>query len=377
MKIAVLGAGLVGGHMATDLAHQSRFEVSLADKDPNALEKVAGLPIHTQKLDLSDSRTLKKYVEPFDLICSAVPGFMGFETLKLIIDAGKNVVDIAFFPEDPFLLKELAQEKQVTAIVDCGVAPGMSHILTGYAASTMDELDNVRIYVGGLPQIRTWPYEYKAVFSPVDVIEEYTRPARLVENGKVVEKEALSEPEILYFEGIGSLEAFNSDGLRTLTQTIKAKNMAEKTLRYLGHIELMRVLRHSGFFDKQEVEIKGQRIRPVDLTAQLLLRDWKLNAGEKDLTVMKVVAEGMKDGKRMKMEFDLTDFYDETNEVHSMARVTGYTATVVAGLLADGKIKEKGLVVPEYLGFDSQTVTSILEGLNRRGVHYRKTILTI
>ncbi len=374
MKIAVLGAGLVGAPMAVDLAKQSRYEVTLADIDPLALEKVKDYSILTQQIDLNDEAALKAFIKPFDLAISAVPGFMGFNTLKRLMEAGKNVVDIAFFPEDPFLLTEIAQKNKVTAIVDCGVAPGMSHILTGYAASQMDEIEKVRIYVGGLPQIRTWPYEYKAVFSPVDVIEEYTRPARVVENGAVVEKEALSEPELLHFEGVGTLEAFNSDGLRTLTQTIPAQNMAEKTLRYPGHIELMKVLRHSGFFDKNELDVKGIQIRPLDVTAKLLLKDWKLRQGEKDLTVMKVSAEGKKNRKTIHIEFNLFDVYDETNGVHSMARVTGYTATVVAGLLAEGTIKQNGLIVPEYLGRDKDTVTAILKGLEQRGVHYSESI---
>ncbi len=370
MKIAVLSAGLIGAPMAVDLAKQSRYEVTLADIDPLALEKVKDYSILTQQIDLNDEAALKAFIKPFDLAISAVPGFMGFNTLKRLMEAGKNVVDIAFFPEDPFLLTEIAQKNKVTAIVDCGVAPGMSHILTGYAASQMDEIEKVRIYVGGLPQIRNWPYEYKAVFSPVDVIEEYTRPARVVENGAVVEKEALSEPELLHFEGVGTLEAFNSDGLRTLTQTIPAQNMAEKTLRYPGHIELMKVLRHSGFFDKNELDVKGIQIRPFDVTAKLLLKVWKLRPGEKDLTVMKVSAEGKKKRKTIHIEFNLFDVYDETSGVHSMARVTGYTATVVAGLLAEGKIKQNGLVVPEYLGRDKDTVTAILKGLEQRGVHY-------
>ena len=374
MKIAVLSAGLIGAPMAVDLAKQSRYEVTLADIDPLALEKVKDYSILTQQIDLNDEAALKAFIKPFDLAISAVPGFMGFNTLKRLMEAGKNVVDIAFFPEDPFLLTEIAQKNKVTAIVDCGVAPGMSHILTGYAASQMDEIEKVRIYVGGLPQIRNWPYEYKAVFSPVDVIEEYTRPARVVENGAVVEKEALSEPELLHFEGVGTLEAFNSDGLRTLTQTIPAQNMAEKTLRYPGHIELMKVLRHSGFFDKNELDVKGIQIRPFDVTAKLLLKVWKLRPGEKDLTVMKVSAEGKKKRKTIHIEFNLFDVYDETSGVHSMARVTGYTATVVAGLLAEGKIKQNGLVVPEYLGRDKDTVTAILKGLEQRGVHYSESI---
>lgn len=156
---------------------------------------------------------------------------MGFCTLKTVIECGKDIVDISFFPEDPFKLDQLAKEKKVTAVVDCGVAPGCSNLILGYMASILDVIESFSCYVGGLPRIRTWPYEYKTPFSPSDVIEEYNRPARLVDNGKVVTQPALSEVELIDLPGVGTLEAFNTDGLRTLIRTMKVPCMKEKTMR--------------------------------------------------------------------------------------------------------------------------------------------------
>ncbi len=183
MKVIVLGAGLVGAPMAIDLAKDPKFEVTVADFRLDALEKLEGKhSIKTIRMDLSLPEDVKLIIEGFDYVVNAVPGFMGFQTMKAIIEADKDVVDIAFFPEDAFELSELAEKHNVTAIVDCGVAPGMSNILSGYVDSILDKTENVLIYVGGLPAIRQWPYEYKAPFSPIDVIEEYTRPARYIEN---------------------------------------------------------------------------------------------------------------------------------------------------------------------------------------------------
>lgn len=375
MKIIILGAGLVGTPMALDLAQDERFQITLVDKDGAALKKASENPrIDTIEMDLSDSAHVKNIVENYDQVLSAVPGFMGFQTLKAVIEAGKNVVDIAFFPEDPFELHELAVKNNITALVDCGVAPGMSHILTGYVQHQLESLQKVRIYVGGLPVVRTWPYEYKAVFSPLDVIEEYTRPARLVQDGKVIEKPALSETELLEFPGVGSLEAFNSDGLRTLTQTISAGDMSEKTLRYPGHVKLMETFRHSGFFGKDKIEIEGQLLSPLSLTSKLFEKDWKLQSGERDLTVMQIQVTGEKEGSTYLYTYDLLDYFDEASDIHSMARTTGYTATVCSRLMADGQINHKGIVVPEYLGPDTELVERILSGLKERGIDYKEKI---
>jgi saccharopine dehydrogenase-like NADP-dependent oxidoreductase len=271
----------------------------------------------------------------------------------------------------------LAKGKNVTAVMDCGVAPGMCNILIGYADHQLDETENIVYYVGGLPVIREWPYEYKAVFSPVDVIEEYMRPARYIENRKMITKPALSDPERMNFPGIGTLEAFNTDGLRSLALTINAPNMKEKTLRYPGHIEKMAVLRETGFFSQDPIELDGNKIRPIDFTAKLLFPKWKLNEGEADFTVMKVIVEGRKNGKQLRYTYDLFDRYDPVTKIHSMARTTGYTATVALRMIAEGVYTRKGISVPEFIGKQHECVMYMLKGLKDRGVIYTETISDI
>lgn len=373
MKIIVLGAGLVGGPMAMDLARNGEFEVTSADKNADTLARLAGKPgITTVQADLDDAEQLKSLVMQHDLVISAVPGFMGYRTLERIIECGKNVVDIAFFPEDMFLLDAKAQAMQVTAVCDIGVAPGMSNVLIGYGASMLDTLEKGITYVGGLPVVRIWPYEYKAVFSPIDVIEEYTRPARYIDGGRMIVREALSDPELLNFPNIGTLEAFNSDGLRTLATTIKGDYLIEKTLRYKGHIEKMAVLRDTGFFDKEPMLINGAMISPLEFTSKLLFPKWKLQEGEEDITIMQVITEGLKNGVRTRYTWDLYDRYDKATGVHSMARTTGYTATMVARLLARGLYNRKGISAPEYLGQDADIVKFLFKGLEERGVVYKE-----
>jgi len=375
MKILVLGAGLVGGPMAMDLARNGEFEVTSADRSAEALKRLAEVAgITTVQAELDDAEKLKSLVVEHDLVISAVPGFMGYRTLERVIECGKNVVDIAFFPEDMFLLDAKAKEMNVTAICDIGVAPGMSNVLIGYGASMLDTLEKGITYVGGLPVVRTWPFEYKAVFSPIDVIEEYTRPARYIDGGRLVVREALSDPELIDFPNIGTLEAFNSDGLRTLATTIKGDYMIEKTLRYKGHIEKMAVLRDTGFFDKEPMLINGVMISPLEFTSRLLFPKWKLQKGEEDLTIMRVITEGLKDGIRKRYTWDLYDRLDKETGVHSMARTTGYTATMVARLLSKGLYNRKGVSAPEFLGTEEGIVKFLLDGLKERGVVYTENM---
>jgi saccharopine dehydrogenase-like NADP-dependent oxidoreductase len=374
-RIIVLGSGLVGGPMAADLAAGGDLEVTVADVDAGALGRLRRRhAVRTIQTDLSHPEEVRRAVEGQDLVLSAVPGFMGYRTLQAVIEAGKSVVDIAFFKEDPYGLDELARRKEVTAVIDCGVAPGMSNVLIGHAASRLDSLDSVAVYVGGLPEVREWPYEYKAGFSPSDVIEEYTRPARLVRNGAVVVRPALSEPELLNFPGLGTLEAFNTDGLRTLIKTMTAPNMKEKTLRYPGHVEKISLLRDSGFFDTSPAEVDGTRVRPIDLTMKLLFSKWRMRADDRDLTVMKVCVAGKKAGEGVRYTYDLLDRFDAATGTHSMARTTGYTATMALRMLARGLYARRGIIAPELIGREPDCVRFLLDGLKERGVVYRETV---
>ena len=369
-KIIILGGGLVGGPMALDLAVEDRFAVTVADVNQVALEELrAKQPrIETIREDLSDPSRVSELVAGYDIVLNAVPGFMGYATLAAIIEARRNVVDISFFAEDPFTLDDRAVEAGVTAIVDCGVSPGLSNLLIGRVAEQLDHIDGLLIYVGGLPAVRHWPYEYKAVFSPIDVIEEYVRPARYVENGAMVTRPALSDPELINFPGIGTLEAFNTDGLRSLARTIFSPNMKEKTLRYPGHIEKMAVLREAGFFAESEIIVRGSAVRPIDFTAALLFPNWKMGPGEADITVLRVQVDGRREGGTVSHTFSMLDRYDPHTDTLSMARTTGYTATAAVRMLAEGLYTDAGVAPPELIGRYEEPFDFMMHCLRERNV---------
>jgi len=371
-KIIVLGAGMVGRAMAVDLAKD--FEVTSADISNENLDRLKPFDINTVQADLMDKEKIKSLIADKDLVIGAVPGFMGFDTFKTVIESGKNTSDISFFDEDPFVLDELAKKNNVTAVMDIGVAPGMDNIILGFHNKRMEVTDFVCL-VGGLPAARIWPYEYKAPFSPIDVLEEYTRPARFVKESKLVIKPALSEPELIDFNEIGTLESFNSDGLRSLIKTMpNIPNMIERTLRYPGHIELMRVMRETGFFSKEEIIVKGVAIRPLDVTSKLLFPKWKLGDEENEFTVMRVIVAGNENGTQKTYTYNLLDRYDNATKTSSMARTTGYTCTGAARLILDNKFNRKGVSTPEFIGEDENNFNAMINYLKARNIHYKLTM---
>jgi lysine 6-dehydrogenase len=365
-NIVVLGAGLVGSAIAKDLAR--KHQVTSIDQNSINLQSLKSFGIEPIQADLSVAQNVRDHIADADLVIGAVPGFMGFQTLKTIIEAGKNAVDISFFPEDPFALDELAKQNGVVAVMDCGVAPGMGNIIFGHYDNHL-KIHQYECLVGGLPVVREWPWEYKAVFSPIDVIEEYTRPARYVQNGQLVTREALSDTELIDFPGIGTLESWNSDGLRSLIQTMAhVPDMIEKTLRYPGCVEYIAVLRTAGYFSKEPVEVNGQFIRPIDLTAKLLFPQWKLKPGEEDYTIMRVRMQGEENGSKKTVTAHLLDRFDRELNTISMARTTGFTCNAVAELVMDGTYKKVGISPPEWVGKQGDTWPKVAAYLQERNV---------
>jgi saccharopine dehydrogenase-like NADP-dependent oxidoreductase len=250
----------------------------------------------------------------------------------------------------------------VTAVMDCGVAPGMGNIILAHHNNNM-KITKYECLVGGLPERREWPYEYQAVFSPIDVIEEYIRPARYIENSNVIIREALSDTELINFDEVGTLESWNSDGLRTLIKTMpNIPNMIEKTLRYPGCVEYIKVLRESGFFSYNHIDVEGKKIRPIDLTAKLLFPKWKMKEGDKDFTIMRITIEGIENNVHTSYIYNLLDRYQE-NTI-SMARTTGFTCSAVVNLILEGKFVKKGISPPEYLGEHFDYVNEYMKNRN-------------
>ena len=376
-KIIVLGAGMVGSAMAIDLS--KNHNVTVTDFNQDTLNKLQQkhCVIQTILLDVNDLQLLSKIIIPFDLVVCAVPGFLGFKTLETIIKAEKNVIDISFFSENSLELDSLAKKHNVTAIVDCGVAPGMDNFILGRYNEEL-KLTDFECLVGGLPKIKKWPFNYKAPFSPIDVIEEYTRPARYVENGHIIVREALTDVETVEFDNVGTLESFNSDGLRSIIFTMPhIPNMKEKTLRFPGHIEYVSVLKESGFFDENPININGITISPLDFTSKILFKEWKLNPTDEEFTVMRVTVKGVDSkGKQTTIVYNLYDEYNKQTQTSSMARTTGYTATAAANMFLDGLFKDKGVFPPELIGKYKSCFDYILNYLKDRNVVYKKEIIS-
>jgi len=324
-------------------------------------------------LDVTNKEALVAAITQHDLVVCAVPGFLGFDTLKTIIESEMNVIDISFFPENSLDLDALAKSKNVTAIVDCGVAPGMDNVILGYYNEKM-KLTDFECLVGGLPKVKKWPFCYKAPFSPVAVIEEYTRPARYVEAGNVVVREPLTDCEYIEFDKVGTLESFNSDGLRSIIFTMPhIPNMKEKTLRYPGHVEYVRVLKESGFFSEEKVSVKGVEVSPLDFTSKILFNEWKLGETEEEITVMRVTVKGENaQGEIEEVIYDLHDEYCNDTNTSSMARTTGYTATAAANLFLEGLFTEKGVFPPELVGKHEACFNYFMKHLEERNIHYTK-----
>ncbi len=370
-RIVVLGCGAVGTHMAIDLCKDPGYEVVSVDVDEGALDQLARKhPIETRAEDLSTVAGVMRAVEDADLVIGSVPYSIGYAVLEGVIRAGKDVVDISYFPEDPFGLDDLAKEEGVTAVVDCGVAPGMANIILGNHTRKMN-VSRYECYVGGIPRAKNTPFEYKSPFPVLEVLEEYVGSARMVEDGKVIVRPMLAGTATIELEDVGSLACLNSDGLRTLLRTMDIPDMFEKTLRYPGHADSMRVLRDTGFLKLTPIQVKGGTVRPIDVTAALLTPLWTYGPGEADLTVMRLVISGEEHGRQTTYTYDMYDEYDPATGALSMARTTGYTCTAVARLILDGDYSRRGINPPEYIGRAKGCRERVTEYLEDRGVRYR------
>ncbi len=373
MRISILGAGLIGRVIARELAHEEGLEVSVFDADPGALDHVGReTRASVFHADLSRPEAVTSAVAEADAVVGALPGALGFPMLRAVLEAGKPIADISFTREDPLQLENLAREKGATAVVDCGVSPGLSNFFVGRAVRDLDEVDDARIYAGGLPHARRWPYEYSIVFSMSDVVEEYTRPARVFEGGKLMTRPALSEVERIEVPGIGTLEAFLTDGLRTLLKTVPARTMKEKTLRYPGHAEKMEMLRESGFFDETPLEVRGARVSPRDVTEQLFSRAWHRPEGAEEFTYVRVVVTGRKSGRTRRTTFELLDSTHRPTGTTSMARTTAFPCAVLARMLARGDYRDPGVRPLEMLAANREAAARFELGLAARGIRWTK-----
>jgi len=377
MKVLILGSGNIGSVAAEDLAKSiSSTQVVVADKNEtrakDVAERIGGSNVSWIQLDATNHSKLANALKDFNLVMGFLPGKLGYRLTKACIDAGKDLVDVSYMPENPLALTDNAIKAGVTIVPDCGLAPGISNILVGHAAAKLDKVQTVHIMVGGLPEKPVPPLDYVITWSTENLIDEYMRKARIVKEGKIIEVEALSGLEEVEFPEFGKLEAFYTDGLRTLPQTIThAYDMWEKTLRYPGHAEKIKLLKTLGFFEEKQIDFDGASVSPRKLTVKLF--EQKLRKPEvKDVVALKVEVSGVKNGRQTRYVYHLLDYYDEKLGITAMARTTAYSASIIAQLMLKKALKEKGVVPTENIGKNDALFKLFLDELEKREIRIAK-----
>jgi len=374
MKAIVLGCGLMGSVIARDLSGSVSVDaVSVLDTSVENLRRIGGLPkVKPMVGDVRDSDFVMRVVKQFDIAVGALPHAIDDEAVQAVTRAGVSLVDLVFdLRGDEPEIDSMAKKNGTTIIPACGVAPGLTNILTMHAVDLMDKTDEIHIKVGGLPQEPEPPLNYRVPWSLDDVMGMYTHPVRIIENGKMTKVEALTGLEKITFPPpIGECEAFYTDGLSTLLSTIKNVDyMDEKTIRYPGHADEIRTLIQCGLLDQEPIEFSGVHMSPREFTAKVLTP--KLTTGEvKDVTLLRIDVKGRKGGHQVAHTVQMIDYYDERERTTSMARTTGFPASIAAQMVANGEVKERG-IMPCELAFRGERFTKFMKELDGRGIKIR------
>ncbi len=379
MKAVQIGGGLVGQLIVADMMKD--FDVTVVDMNEATLREIEKKypGVRTAVASATDPAQIGPVLEGADIVTAGVPGRFGFDMMKTVIGLGKNLVDISFMAEDFEDLDEMAREKSVTVIPDMGVAPGMSNFLMGRGAALLDEVEDANIFVGGIPTKLVPPFNYQVTWSPKDCIEEFTRPVTIVNEFKKKVVEAASGLHLRDFPGVGTLEAFYTDGLRSLAKNIKARNLGEMTLRWPGHVEQMRLLRSMGLFEEDPRKLGGKEVVPLDVAADLLFPMWKMDPekGDRDLTVMQIEVHGFKGSDEVTHSWYLLDYFDEKTWNTSMSRCTGCSCSIFARAVAKGLVKQKGVQPAEKLAADDALYAYVIEEQKKRGIRYAESVKTV
>ncbi|HEV7837481.1 MAG TPA: saccharopine dehydrogenase C-terminal domain-containing protein [Gemmatimonadaceae bacterium] len=379
MRMLVLGAGLQGSACAYDLLQNPDVkEVRLADLHTDHLEHFlapySGDRLIFTPLDVRDREAVLALMRQSDAAMSAIPYYFNFELAELAVEAGVHFSDLGGNTEIVFKQKTLdpaAKKKGITIIPDCGLAPGMVNILAEHGIRQLDNVESVRIFVGGLPQHPQPPLNYQIVYSLEGVLDYYTTLSWVLRGGKRTQVTALSEIESVHFAGpVGELEGFHTaGGLSTMAFRYEGKipTMEYKTLRYPGHAKIMEAIRELGLLELKPVDVKGMKVVPRDLVVAAMGPRLTKPEGH-DLVALRVVAEGIKDGKPKRIGWELVDYYDEKTGISAMERSTGYSLSITGQMQARGEIGKAGVFTPD----EAIPAEKYISELGKRGVMIRE-----
>src|ERR1041384_1993849 len=378
MRMLVLGAGLQGSACVYDLLQQSAVEaVTLADLQPDRipafLKPFVGKRLTLLKLDVQGGAALREAMRGHTAVMNALPYYFNLDVTKAAVEVGLHYADLGGNTEIVFNQKKLdaaARERGVSAIPDCGLAPGMVNISAAEGIRRVGQADTVKIFVGGLPQHPEPPLNYQIVYSLEGALDYYTTPSWVLRDGKPARVDALSEIESVSFPPpVGALEAFHTGGGVSTTPGAyenRIRTVEYKTLRYPGHVAIMRPIRELGLLDITPIKVKGKEIVPRD--AFIATVSPKLNKPQgRDLVALRVDVMGQ-GGNGKRASWELLDYYDEARGISAMMRTTGYSLAITGLMQSDGRIAERGVQTPD----EAVPFEAYVSELRKRGVEIRE-----
>ena len=380
MKMLVLGAGLQGCATAFDLLQNPAVtQVTIADLHPERLapflDPYKGTDrLKAVKLDVKDLPAATALMRGHVSVMSAIPYYFNGPMAACAVEAGCHFADLGGNTEIVFEQKKLHQAalaKGLSVIPDCGLAPGMVNILAAEGIRRFDKADKVKIFVGGLPRHPEPPLNYQIVYSLEGALDYYTTTSWILRGGKRAPVEALSELEPVVFpEPVGTLEAFHTaGGVSTMPFTYEGKVdvLEYKTLRYPGHVAIMKPIRELGLLGNEPIDVKGVQVRPRDVFIAAATPVLKKPKAE-DLVALRVEASGIKDGKPGSVVWQLVDHKDTARNISAMMRTTGYSLAITGLMQADGRVKAKGVLTPD----EAMPFQPYVDALAARGVLIRE-----
>jgi lysine 6-dehydrogenase len=372
MRMLVLGAGLQGCACAYDLLRRPEVErVTLADIHPERLpaflKKQKSKKLKTARLDAKKVTALRKLMRGHDAVMNALPYYFNYPVAKVAVASGLHYADLGGNTEivqKQKTLHKAANKKGVSVIPDCGLAPGMVNIIAAEGIRRVGDAESVRIYVGGLPQNPEPPLNYQIVYSLEGALDYYTTPSWVLREGKPERVDALSELEDVQFpDPVGTLEAFHTGGgISTMPWAYsgRVRTMEYKTLRYPGHVAIMRPIREMGLLSLDPVRVRGVEIVPRDAFIAAVSPQLTKPNG-RDLVALRVEVTG-KNGARV--AWQLLDYFDESTGISAMMRTTGYSLAITGLMQADGRIASAGVFTPD----EAVPFQPYVDELKQRGV---------
>jgi len=376
MRMLVLGAGLQGSACAFDLLQQDVVaQVTLADIQPDRaaafVKPFTGKRLSLLKLDVQDPAALRGAMQGHVAVANALPYYFNVAVTRAAVESGLHYADLGGNTEIVFSQKQLdaeAKARNVSVIPDCGLAPGMVNVIAAEGIRRVGDAESVKVYVGGLPRHPEPPLNYQIVYSLEGALDYYTTPSWVLRDGKPTRVDALSELESLSFPPpVGELEAFHTGGgISTMPWAYegRVRTMEYKTLRYPGHMAIVRPIRELGLLDLTPIKVKGKEIVPRD--AFIAIVSPKLNKPQgRDLVALRVAVHGRSGAH---VAWELLDYYDEARGISAMMRTTGYSLSITGLMQGDGRITGRGVQTPD----EAVPFAAYLDELRKRGIEIRE-----